>query len=457
MKCFQSSLLIAATLLGCAPSQAWASRPASKEELNRIINQSANFLKNREPEMTGAEYALYEKVVSMLSVQPDFAMQLLESMMSGKERPSPAFEFVLGNAYYNSNRLDLAEQHYRRALDQMPEYQRAWSNLGILYYNGGRYQEAASALGKAVELGDATSETLGLLGFAMQRCGNTVAAEMAYLRALGAAPENVDWIEGLFNIYAEGHQYGRAESLARQLIRLQPREAKHWLHYANLLVAQDRRQDAIVALETARGMQFGDDAVLLLLGDLYAQEHFVPEAMAVYREVQQRTPDIGTSRALAYAQMLVAERKPKAALELLAGIEAKLNAPMRGTFLETRAEAYAAMENWTAARQDLEAVLAIQPLNGAAMLRLGQVLKSADQPLVAQQILEAAVARTDVAYQAHLELADLALRLRHFRECADQLAQALTLQKTPAIQEYLEKIKTIADQEDEKKSNPSEK
>lgn len=457
MSYFQSPLLLAASLLCLAPTQGWASRPASKEYLNRIINQSANFLKNREPEMTGTEYALYEKVVSMLSVQPDFAMQLLESMMSGKERPSPAFEFVLGNAYYNSGRLDLAEQHYRRAIDQMPEYQRAWSNLGVLYYNGGRYQEAASALGKAVELGDATSETLGLLGFAMQRSGNTVAAEMAYLRALSAAPENTDWIEGLFNIYVEGHQYGRAESLGRQLLRLQPREAKHWLHYANLLVAQERRQDAIIVLESARALQLGDDATLLFLGDLYAQEHFTPEAMAVYRDVQQRTPDIGTLRVLVYAQLLVAERKPKEALALLSGLESKLGPTARSSFLETRAEAYASLEEWAAARQDLEAVLAVQPLNGPVLLRLGQVLKSAAQPLVAQQILAAAAARPDVAYQAHLELADLALKDRKFRECIDQLVQALALQKTPAIQEYLEKIKTIADQEDEKTSNAAGK
>lgn len=38
---------------------------------NRIINESYSFLKEREPEMTETEYALYEKVIPMISAQPD--------------------------------------------------------------------------------------------------------------------------------------------------------------------------------------------------------------------------------------------------------------------------------------------------------------------------------------------------------------------------------------------------
>src|SRR4051812_10487742 len=57
----------------------------------RIINQSNSFLKEREPEMTGEEYALYEKVVTMLGSNPAFALKILQAMMTEKERPSPAF------------------------------------------------------------------------------------------------------------------------------------------------------------------------------------------------------------------------------------------------------------------------------------------------------------------------------------------------------------------------------
>jgi hypothetical protein len=67
-------------------------------DAQRIINESSSFLKEREPEMTAEEYALYEKVMNMLATNPAFALRVLEGMMNEREKPSPAFEFILGNA-----------------------------------------------------------------------------------------------------------------------------------------------------------------------------------------------------------------------------------------------------------------------------------------------------------------------------------------------------------------------
>src|ERR1035438_1936827 len=98
---------LAAALLG----PAFASEP--KLDPKRIINESSSFLKEREPEMTEEEYALYQKVVTMLAANPEFAVKLLEAMTSDKEPPSPAFQFILGNAYYAANLNDKAEASYR--------------------------------------------------------------------------------------------------------------------------------------------------------------------------------------------------------------------------------------------------------------------------------------------------------------------------------------------------------
>src|ERR1044071_2945911 len=68
----------------------------------RIINESNSFLKEREAEMSSEEYALYEKIATMLTTNPDLALHLLEGMMNEKETPSPAFQFILGNVYYSA-------------------------------------------------------------------------------------------------------------------------------------------------------------------------------------------------------------------------------------------------------------------------------------------------------------------------------------------------------------------
>ena len=66
-----------------------------KVDAKRIINDSYSFLKEREPEMTEEEDALYQRVVLLVPTQPDFAMQLLENMMNGDQPASPAVNVVL--------------------------------------------------------------------------------------------------------------------------------------------------------------------------------------------------------------------------------------------------------------------------------------------------------------------------------------------------------------------------
>jgi tetratricopeptide (TPR) repeat protein len=433
---------LAGTLL-FGSSDAFARRPAAKEDLNRIINTSANFLKNREPEMTEGEFALYEKVVAMLAVQPEFAMQLLQGMVAGKERPSPAFEFVLGNAHYNAGRRDEAEAHYRLAVERFPEYQRAWANLGVLYYSEERYDDAVTAFGKAVELGDSTAETMGLLAFSLQRAGNNVASEMAYLRATSSAPNNPDWIDGLCGLYIDTRQFGRAEPLVRQLIKLQPREPRHWGNFAGLMLAQDRPLEALVALESARGLQLATEEMLLQLGDLYARQNFNAEALVVYRDVLKRNPEVGAKRLCAVALAALEAGHADEAAKLLEAAEKQIPAAQRETFLEVRAELAMTRKDWPAARRDLEEALGSRPLHGPLLLRLGQVLVASGSDTAAHEYLDAATRRPESAYRAHLALADLELRARHFRACVDHLDQALAIEKSPALQEYLAKIKNL--------------
>jgi tetratricopeptide (TPR) repeat protein len=433
--------LAAALLL--SPTAALASLPAEKADLNRVINESADFLKNREPEMTDGEYAIYEKVVAMLKIQPEFAMQLLQGMTAGNEHSSPAFEFVMGNAQYNEGHRDQAEAHYRRAIQYFPDYLRAWTNLGVLYYGSERYPEAVTAFGKAVELGDSTAETSGMLAYALKQAGNSVGAEVAYLRALSTAPENPDWIDGLCGLYIETRQYGRAEPLVRRLIELQPAEPRHWQDLAGILLSQDRPTEAIVVLESARGLQVANDDMVVQLGDLYAQQNLHGEALATYRDLLKRDPAAGAKRLIGAAMAALEDGHEADAAELLATADKDVPSGQRGVFLQTRAELAVARKDWAAARSDLEEALAARPLDGPLLLRLGQVLKSGGAEIAAREYLEAAARKPESAFRAHLELADLELRARHYRLCADQLEQALAVEKSPALQEYLVKIRNL--------------
>jgi len=198
-------LLVAALLL---PVLGFSDDDGAPPKLDpkRIINESNGFLKEREPEMSAEEYALYEKVVEMISTQPDFALKLLEAMINDKEPPSPAFEFILGNAYYAAGQTAKAEVKYRSAVNRYPTFLRAWVDLGVLYYAAEKFTDAIPCFSKAVTLGDRDPNTFGLLGYCLEKMGNVVPAEMAYMQALSGDPTNGDWMEGLLRIYIQANR-----------------------------------------------------------------------------------------------------------------------------------------------------------------------------------------------------------------------------------------------------------
>ena len=433
-------------------AQAKGNVPAPNLDPKRIINESYSFLKEREPEMTEEEDALYQRVVLLVPTQPDFAMQLLENMMTGDQPASPAFDFALANIYFNNGRHDDAETHYKAAIKKYPSFLRAWTNLGILYYTAQRYTDATGALSKAISLGDHDAGTIGLMGYCLDREGDPVAAEMAYLQALALAPENTDWLQGLIAIYQESKQYARAEPLSKRLIQLKPQESANWLLYANLLLSQGEKLKAAAVLETSASVGAIEEDGLLMLGDLYAEQRFFPEATATYEKAMAREPDLGVKRAATYAQGLIAEGRYDQADAILGAMEPRLTPGSRTTWLETKVEMLAARQQWPEARKLLGELLKQDPLNGKALLRLGQVYRSQGDVPRATFAFEQAYRLPGVAYSACLELSNLSLQSRNYDKSIEYIEKALTLQKSGALQDYLIKLKTLVP---EHENNPT--
>jgi tetratricopeptide (TPR) repeat protein len=419
-----------------------ASEP--KLDPKRIINESSSFLKEREPEMSEEEYALYQKVVTMLASNPDFAVKLLEAMYTdNKEPPSPAFQFILGNAYYAANQTDRAETNYRNAVNRYPTFLRAWVNLGVLYYSAGRYSEAVPCFSKAVELGDRDSSTFGLLGYSLQREGDLVSAEMAYMQALGGDPSNVDWKEGLLGICIEGKQFTRAESLVKNLIKEHPDNAQYWLSYANILLAEGRKVEATVLLETSSGAGFANVDELTLLGDLYADQGMTREAGAIYQKVLVPSPDVGEKKLLHYAQVLVASGKLQDAEGILGMMKTGDDDTEGVELRQTKADLLAAEKKWPEARAELDGLLKVAPLNGKALISLGRAYAAEDDVPRATLAFETAFGVPGSTYIASLELANIELKNKHYAKSVEYLQKALGIEKTDEVQDFLVKVRTL--------------
>lgn len=365
--------------------------------------------------------------------------------MGEKERPSPAFEFILGNAYYSAGQNQKSEASYRSAVERFPTFLRAWNNLGVLYYTTDRYAQAIPCFSKSVVLGDRDPTTFGLLGYCLEKEGNIVSAEMSYMQALAGAPNEGDWKEGLLRIYILGKQFGRAESLVKNLIKEQPKETRYWLTYANILLSEARKMEATAVLEAAVGVGVAGPDELSLLGDLYADQKLVPEALAIYARILTPSPELGQRKLLHYAQVLIGAGKLAEAEQvtgLLRPVPAEAEA--RVALHQTVADIFVARKQWVEARRELEALLQIAPMSGRALLTLGRTFLAEDDLARAAFAFEAAYRVPASAYRASLELANIELRNRHYVKSVEYLEKALSIEQTDTVKDYLARVRALA-------------
>jgi tetratricopeptide (TPR) repeat protein len=379
----------------------------------------------------------------MLQTQPEFALKLLEGMVNDKVQPSPAFAFILGNAYHAAGQVDKAEASYRSALKRYPTFMRGWGNLGVLYYGTNRFAEAIPCFSKSIILGDHEPATLGLLGYCLERTGNLVAAEMSYMQAMSGDPTNGDWLEGLLRIYTQGKQYDRAESLVKNLIKSHPKEARYWLTYANILLAGNRKLEAIAVLETSLGTEVAGVDELNLLADLYAEQQLIPEAVAIYQKILVPSPALGEQKLLNLAEVLIGDGKWLEAENALKALPATLSPDGRINFLQARANLLSAQKKWVDARKELKELLKLEPLNGKALLTLGRTYTAEEDLPHATFAFEAAFQIPNCTYRASLELANIELKNRHYDKSVGYLEKALSIERTSAVEDYLARVKTL--------------
>jgi len=438
-------------LLVLAGACLWGSLPAAIDpaiDPSRLIRESSGFLEELGPEMTEAEQAVYDKVAPILSKRPAFALKLLKSMAGttpdGASKPTPAFEFMLGNAFYTVNDFAAAETKYRSAVEQNPAFVRAWKNLGVLYYVQDRYAEAAPCFSKAVALGDRDPTTYGLFGTALEKTGNTVSAESAYMQALAVDPANINWTEGLLRLYLADKQQGKAETLVLTLLRTHPREAKYSLTYLNLLLSTQRKIEAIALLQRMSETGLAREEDVALLADLYAFEQMTAEALATLDRLAISQPELAGQKRLRFARSLIAARRWDLALTVLETLaQAPAASPRRIAYLEARVDLELARKNWIGAKSELQTLLKEAPLSGSAWLGLGRVHLAEIEEAEAIAAFERACEFPETAYRASLELANIACKHRRYAQCLDHLDRALGLQPSAAVESFRNQIRNL--------------
>ena len=99
-------------------------------------------------------------------------------------------EFSVGARLAAAGHPEEARAHYRRALEEKPDYAEAWSNLGILDMDDGNEEAAERAFVRAVELAPDVTTTLANLAVYYEKKGRVAEAARLYERVLSLDPED---------------------------------------------------------------------------------------------------------------------------------------------------------------------------------------------------------------------------------------------------------------------------
>lgn len=381
---------------------------------------------------------------------------------------SPAMVFVLGNLYFQADRPDEARRAFLEAIRRFPRFRRAHTNLAYLYISQNKTDEAMPMLQKAIELGENSARVYGLLGYCHLLKKNAVAAENAYRQAYLLDASSRDWKLGLAQALMAQEKHAEAANLIGTLIEENPNDKQLWLQQTNAWLAMERKDEAIINLETLRLKGIADESNLNLLGNLHMDRNEPQLALLAYLAAMDKAATLDVPRALKSARILNDYGFPDKAEQFIARIRAKTGDKLPPADLTALllAEVRVAQSKGDKDRTSalLNQLADLNPADGEVLLELARHkdLLSRDEADSDKRGALVAEARTNyqlatrvesVAYAANLALGQMLVRERRYPEALSHLQTALNLKKSESLEQYLSRVRRAADrvQDKEKK------
>jgi tetratricopeptide (TPR) repeat protein len=400
-----------------------------------------------EPRVTSIERDDLMKVQDLIGDdRMDDAARLLEK--SRGEAVTATYDFMLGNIYLQQEKLDEAVAAYQVAVEKYPKFRRAHRNLGLIYVQKEAFEKALPSLSKAIELGDTESLTYGLLGYAYASADNFLSAESAYRQAVLLDPSTLDWKMGLARSLFKQERYAEAVSLCASLIDSNPDRADLWLLQANAYVGLQKPLKAAENYEFVDRLGKSTVDSLNMLGDIYVNEELYEMAVTAYIRALEQNPDRNAERALRACKVLVTRGALDETKSLIARVEqlhgASLGPVDQKALLRLRARIAVSEGKGDEEVRVLEEIVALDPLDGEALILLGQHAARANNPEKAVFYYERAESLEKFKADASVRHAQLLVSQSKYTEALPLLRRAQELKPRDDIQKYLTQVERVA-------------
>lgn len=451
----EASVVVAPAARAAAPSgeadialAVWSSPSFQKRFAESFLSET-----EIEPRVTEAERGMLEKVIAVLgddklseADRNAQARKLLEKAHT--PACSAHVDFMLAGLDFQDERWDEAIAGYEAAIEKHLKFRRAWNNLALIHVRQGRHAQAASTFAKVIELGGGDSQTYGLLGFALSNLEDHLAAESAYRTASMLDPETKDWRMGLARCLFKQRRYPDAIALCGQLIEAEPERADLWLLQANAYIGAEQPLRAAENYEIVDRLGGSTPESLNTLGDIYLNEGVYELAVERYVGALAKNERAPADRPLRAAKALVQRGELEQSTLLIAGIEqhrgAQLSEAERKDVLKLRARLAVAAGAGDEEARILEQIVEIDPLDGEALILLGQHSNRGGDAEKAIFYFERAAQLDAFEADAKVRHAQLLVGQGKYSLALPLLRRAQELQPRENIQQYLEQVERVA-------------
>lgn len=418
----------------------------SSEEFAEAFARSYLSIHDVEPTVSLDDREVLLEIGEALADTPrnlDRAMRLAqrERGRSGNE----IFDYTVGNLHLEQGNIEEARESLELAVAKNPSFVRAWTQLGFLHFQNSDYENMIRPFSKVIELGRGDGRMFGLLGVGYATRGDFIAAESAYRMAMLLEPDRIEWKMALAEAFLKQSRYGETVALLEGMIAADPSDPMFWRLQASAYLGLEQHERAAENYEILHRIGGATTDTMFNLGDLYLRQELFDLAVVSYVHAMEMDPELTAERPLASAEIVAAFQAYEDLAVLLEAIEGRfagaLDTEQQKDILKLRARM--AVEEGLDEQQKelLEEIVALDPLDGEAIILLGQ--HYADNGEVEQAMFRfgQAAALDDHVADARLAQAQLHVQLGELDKAVEQLRASLDAEERPHVRDYFERVR----------------
>lgn len=399
-----------------------------------------------EPPATTEEKARLEQIADLMG--SDLRAAAAEIKAAITPEGSAKFDFLLGNIYFQVGDLDRAAARFHHAIKKFPNYLSAHRNLGIIHSARGRHELAVESLTRTITLGGSDAAVYAALGQSHLAQGDCSSAESAYRSALTLEPQSFEFRLGLTRAQYDGRKFEDVVATVDELLKKLPDKAELWLLQANAFVELKQFGRAAQNIEIIERMGRGTAESMILLGNIYVNENQPDLAARAFGRALEIDAAKALNPAIKAVEILAGRRELDAAKSMVEAVRKTGSGKVPPGELRRLQKANARMalvEGFSReALQTLEAVVAEDPLDGEALLLLGQQYAKSNEPERAMLLFERAGGIASIEPEAKLRHAQVLVGMQRYGEALGLLKRVAELKPNDGLAKYLDQVERAA-------------